>query len=134
MHELAIAESIIDVLNQEVNPLREFDEGINHVKDRKLSKGVRGRITSIKLKIGEMSGVVPSALEFSFQVASKGTLAEGARLYIEHVPITAMCGDCSGTFQIRDYSFECSICGGGNFRIIAGRELLIEEVEVEDEG
>lgn len=110
MHELVIAENIIDILKEQI----------------------RGKITSIKLKIGEMSGVVPSALEFSFEIASKGTFAEGATLDIERVPLTAKCSDCSETFYIKDYCFECSRCSGSNFKVIAGRELLIEEVEVED--
>lgn len=110
MHELAIAEGILEALKEQI----------------------KGRIISIKLRIGQMSGIVPSALEFSFQIASKGTTAEGATLYIEHVPITARCDDCSDTFQIKNYCFECSICGGSNFKIITGRELLIDEVEVED--
>lgn len=110
MHELAIAESILDVLRAQV----------------------KGRITSIKLKIGEMSGVVPDALRFSFQIASEGTAAKGATLDIEHVPLTARCNNCSETFHIKNYCFECSRCGGNNFKVIAGRELSIEEVEVED--
>lgn len=108
MHELAIAESIIGILKEQT----------------------KGRVNSIKLKIGEMAGVVPSALEFSFQIASKGTMAEGAALYIEHVPITAKCDDCSKVFQIKGYCFECASCGGGNFKLITGRELLIEEIDV----
>lgn len=109
MHELAIAESIIGILKEQA----------------------KGRVNSVKLKIGEMAGVVPSALEFSFQIASKGTLAEGAALYIEHVPLTGKCDDCSEVFRIKDYCFECISCGGSNFKLISGRELLIEEIDVE---
>lgn len=110
MHELTIVESIIDILKGQV----------------------KGKITSIKLRIGEMSGVVPDALRFSFQIASEGTIAEEATLYIEHVPLTAKCSDCSETFHIQNYCFECYMCGGSNFKVITGRELMIEEVEVED--
>lgn len=110
MHELAIAESIIGILKEQT----------------------KGRVNSVKLRIGEMAGVVPSALEFSFQIASKGTMAEGAALYIEHVPITAKCDDCSKVFQIKGYCFECASCGGGNFKLTAGRELLIEEIDVDE--
>ncbi len=110
MHELAIAESILDALKEQV----------------------KGKVASIKLRIGEMSGVVPDALRFSFQIASEGTIAQGATLNIEHVPLTARCNDCLETFHIKNYCFECSVCGGSNFKVISGRELMIEEVEVED--
>jgi len=117
MHELAIAESIIGILKEQTSSALGGSGG--------------GKINSVKLKIGEMAGIVPSALEFSFQIASKGTLAEGAALYIENVPITAKCDDCSKVFQIKGYCFECASCGGGNFKLITGRELLIEEIDVE---
>lgn len=110
MHELAIAESILSALQE----------------------NIIGKITTVKLKIGEMSGIVPSALEFSFEAASKGTMAEGAALNIEQVPITARCDECSEVFRIERYCFECKKCKGNNFKVITGRELLIEEVEVED--
>lgn len=112
MHELAIAESIVGILKEQTS----------------------GKINSVKLKIGEMSGVVPSALEFSFQMASKGTQAEDAALLIEHVPVTAGCEDCSKIFEIKDYCFECAFCGGHNFRLLTGRELFIEEIDVDERG
>lgn len=121
MHELSIAEGIIEILERQIKSIR----------DKALSTNT-GRVKAIKLKIGEMSGVVPDALKFSFEIASKGTIAEGAELYIEHVPLTAFCSDCSESFHIKGYCFECSRCGGTNFKVITGRELLIEEIEVED--
>lgn len=110
MHELAIAESIIYILKEQTS----------------------GRINSVKLKIGEMSGVVPSALEFSFQIASKGTEAEGAALHIERVPVTARCNDCSKTFEIKDFCFECVHCSGNDFKLLTGRELFIEEIDIDE--
>lgn len=110
MHELSIAESVLDIIK----------------------KQVKDRVTAVRLRIGELSGVVPEALEFSFQSASMGTLAEGAALVIERVPLTARCGDCDEVFKINDYCFACAKCGGGNFKLITGRELQIEEIEVAD--
>ena len=86
MHELAIAESIIGILKEQTSSALGGSGG--------------GKINSVKLKIGEMAGIVPSALEFSFQIASKGTLAEGAALYIENVPLTGKCDDCSEVFWV----------------------------------
>ncbi len=110
MHELSIAESVLDIIK----------------------KQVKDRVTAVRLRIGELSGVVPEALEFSFQSASIGTIAEGAALVIERVPVTARCGDCAEVFNVEDYCFACAKCGGGNFKLITGRELQIEEIEVAD--
>lgn len=110
MHEMAIAQGILDIIRENTSK----------------------RVISIRLRIGEMSGVVNEALEFSFRAASTGTIAEGASLLIERVHLAAKCSDCSGTFTVHHYCFECPACKGRNFRIISGRELQIEEIEVQD--
>ena len=46
------------------------------------------RIHRLCLRVGDLSGVVPEALEFAFQALSVGGPAEGAMLEIERVPGT----------------------------------------------
>jgi hydrogenase nickel incorporation protein HypA/HybF len=65
MQEAAIAQSVIEI-----------PEGV--ARQRGL-----GKVRKIKLRIGEFRGVVGDALEFSFQVLKKGTLAECAELEVE---------------------------------------------------
>jgi hydrogenase nickel incorporation protein HypA/HybF len=62
MHELAIAESIVDLVEE-------------HAK-----KDVFQRVHRIHVLVGELSHVDPRALEFGFEVIAKGTVAEGATL------------------------------------------------------
>ena len=47
-----------------------------------------GRIHGRTLRVGPLSGAVPEALEFAFDVIAQGTIAEGARLVIRRVPIS----------------------------------------------
>jgi hydrogenase nickel incorporation protein HypA/HybF len=61
MHELAIAESIVDA-----------------VCERAAGRAVH-RVT---LRIGTLAAVVPDALRFSFGLAVEGTVADGAELDI----------------------------------------------------
>ncbi len=110
MHELSLAQGILDVIRAHTS----------------------NKVVSIRLRIGELSGVVNEALEFAFRAASTATIADGAALLIERVPLTAKCSDCSETFPIHNYCFECPRCKGRNFRVISGRELQIEEIEIED--
>jgi hydrogenase nickel incorporation protein HypA/HybF len=65
MHELSIAETVVDMLAEEATR-----HGAN-------------KILSVRIRLGRLSGVVRDALAFSFDVAAQGTIAEGARLDIE---------------------------------------------------
>ncbi len=68
MHELSIACSIVEAVEEEIR---------NHRS---------AAVSSITVRIGEFSGVVPEALEFAWQPATEGTRAAGALLRIETVP------------------------------------------------
>ena len=43
------------------------------------------RIVSVGVAIGELSGVVPKAIELAFPICATGTRAEGAALRIERI-------------------------------------------------
>ena len=76
MHELAITEGIINAAIPEAE------------------KHGAKRILEIRLKIGELSGVLPECIQFYFDIASRGTIAENAKLVVEKVPVTIRCLDC----------------------------------------
>lgn len=65
MHELAIVEGVIDSVT-------------DRLPDAK--------ITCVRLEIGALSGVVPDALRFSFDLATEGTNLQGADLEITEIP------------------------------------------------
>ena len=69
MHEISIIESILEVAEE------------------KASEADSPSITVIKLRLGEFTAIAREALEFAFEVARLGTLAEHARLEIEVVPM-----------------------------------------------
>ena len=111
MHEIALVESIIDIVSTEM-------------KKHNITK-----VETIKLRIGEMSHVMPDALIFGFDVLSKETSLEGARLIIETVPTKGQCRDCNTEFTIKDVIDICPKCGGTSYDIIYGKELEIAEFE-----
>jgi hydrogenase nickel incorporation protein HypA/HybF len=113
MHELSITQGLLKII---------MDEAEKH----SLSK-----VTSVKLKIGELSGIQSEALTFCFECVTKDTPVEGATLVINRVPIKAKCLDCGNVFQADDYSFFCPSCSGFRTELIEGRELHLEEIEGE---
>jgi hydrogenase nickel incorporation protein HypA/HybF len=82
------------------------------------------------MRIGPLSGVVPEALEFAFEVVARGTMAEAARLEIERVPIVCHCAACAREFEAADMLCECPECHQPSSEIRRGREMHLMSVEV----
>jgi len=113
MHELAITQGILEIA------------------EREAAKHDSSRIKAIKLQVGEFTGVVKEALEFSFEVIKLGTLAEQASLEIEVVKLRQRCPACDEIFVAKDrFDFLCPVCSMPA-EILSGRELRIEWIDLE---
>jgi hydrogenase nickel incorporation protein HypA/HybF len=113
MHELSIMQS---ALNLALERAREAQGS---------------RVHLIRLRVGQLSGVVPDALQFAFEALSPGTPAEGGQLAIEHVPARFWCAACLREFEVEDLLPECPDCHGPSAELRAGRELEIASLEIE---
>jgi hydrogenase nickel incorporation protein HypA/HybF len=87
-------------------------------------------IHRIRLQVGEMSGVVPEALSFAFPLAAQGTMAAGALLELESIPVVAFCLQCDREFQPSDVIYLCPNCGRPSGDIRSGGELTLHSMEV----
>ncbi|TSA12712.1 MAG: hydrogenase maturation nickel metallochaperone HypA [Deltaproteobacteria bacterium] len=114
MHELSIAQGILDIIQNEAE------------------KNAIERVSAVRLKLGKLTAVEPSSLSFCFELITKGTLAEGARLEIETVPITGRCAQCGREFTLEDPFCNCPVCQGLKIDILTGREFYISEIETDD--
>lgn len=114
MHELSIAQSILDIVRQNLPP------------------GKVVSVSVVRLRIGAMAGVLPDSLEFCFSAITQGTPAEGATLEIEHVPLTARCATCGRESTIAPTMFICPLCGSNTLTVVSGREMQVREIEIAD--
>lgn len=114
MHEIAVAENIIKVIEDK---LKESNEN--------------GQVKRIDLKIGKLTCVEPGALRLSFQVVSQGTPLEKASLNINSVSVTGKCKDCKKSFHLEELEFSCPFCSSLRIEIQSGNELFIESFEIE---
>jgi hydrogenase nickel incorporation protein HypA/HybF len=87
-------------------------------------------IHRIMMRVGALSGAVPESLEFAFEIVAKGTMAEGAKLDIERVPILCYCPTCAQEFEPTDFVCECTRCGRPSTDVRGGRELQVTSLEV----
>ena len=113
MHEMSIAQSLVDIIREEM--------GKHNAKT----------LRSVRLNIGQMSAIVPDALNFCFTVITEETELEGARLLMDLVPLRGFCQDCDKDFEIENYVFVCPACGSKRTETIAGQDLSIVEMEVD---
>jgi len=88
------------------------------------------RIHRLMMQVGPLSGVVPESLSFAFEILAKGTMAEGASLEIEAVPIVCHCAGCAREFTSPTMYCECPTCGQPSRDVRRGREMRLCSVEV----
>jgi len=113
MHEVGIAQSILEIVEKEVNK-----DGTSNVK-------------RVKLIVGEFTGVVKESLEFALDIIKKNTSAENAEFVIETVKLKTYCQECDKTFIGKDDAhFLCPDCNG-ILGIVEGKELKIDFIDVE---
>ncbi len=113
MHEMSLCESVLQIL-----------------EDNAKSQGF-SRVRKVWLEIGELSGVEPEAMRFSFEVIRSGTLAEQASLEIIQVPGEAWCIPCGKNVRVKQRFDACPECGSYQLQINGGDEMKIKELEVE---
>ncbi|MGO8763523.1 MAG: hydrogenase maturation nickel metallochaperone HypA [Limisphaerales bacterium] len=87
------------------------------------------RIHNLLLRVGVMSGVVPEALVFAFEAVCHGTMAEGAALKVELVPVVCWCENCRIEFSSPEMLYECPQCRQFNTRLRRGLELELASLE-----
>lgn len=115
MHELSIAENILEMVNQNV-PIEE----LHYVRN-------------VKVKVGEMSGVVADSLEFCFQAITSETELKNSKLVIEHIPFVVSCNSCKNNFTNNTGIRICPTCCGSDTTVISGLELEVTEIELDTE-
>jgi len=90
------------------------------------------KVNSMKLSFGTLSCIEPKALEFAFEVLSQNTLAEGAMLEFDIMPIVVTCLDCGSDSAVEEFPSPCPFCEAQDVVLKSGtEELRIVEMEVD---
>lgn len=117
MHELPVTESIVRIAVEEA--------------ERHKAK----KINEIRIKVGELSGLVPECIQYYFDIISSGTITEGAQLKIYKIPITMKCSSCGFVGETKDFTDnKCPGCMSTQMKMVGGNEFYIDSLEVEEDG
>ena len=112
MHELAIAESMLEIVEATA-------------RDNAAS-----RVSAIWLELGALSHVAPDALAFCFDAVARGGLAEGARLEIVALPGEAWCMPCGELVGLQRRGDPCPRCGSHQLEVVRGDAMRVKEIAI----
>ncbi|HQG32629.1 MAG TPA: hydrogenase maturation nickel metallochaperone HypA [Deltaproteobacteria bacterium] len=116
MHELPVTQSILEVV-------------LRHARMNGVS-----RVHAINLAVGKLSDLEDEWIQQYFDYLSKGTLAEGAKLNIERIPVVFRCTSCRTDFEVDVRKMKdilCPECGKKDFTLVSGREYYIKDMEAQ---
>ena len=113
MHELSIAQSILEVAQSEAQR-----HGSICIK-------------RIHCRIGCMRQAQTTLLRDAFDLAKAGTLAADASLTVEIVGMRLDCSDCDQQVDLDGWAFECPGCGSTAVQLSGGDELELTSMELE---
>jgi hydrogenase nickel incorporation protein HypA/HybF len=89
------------------------------------------RINEIRVSVGELTEVVETALQFSFEVLRRDTIAEDAVLDVTVIAPYSRCTTCGHEFEHDRFDMTCPSCGGFFCENLRGRELRIDSIDIE---
>ena len=113
MHELSIANNLLNLATQAA------------------TEAGAERVTRVVLRVGQLTCVHRSSLEFCYEVVVKGTMLEGSELVIEETPVIIHCSACDKDVALPSIqSFRCPDCGAPSGDIRQGDELEMESLEI----
>jgi hydrogenase nickel incorporation protein HypA/HybF len=117
MHEMSIAQNLIQIIDEE------------------MKKHEVHKLNTVKVVHGQLSHIVPEALETAFEVLTQGTRMQGAAITLEEKPLKAKCRECGREFSPEGEDLmimTCPYCQTEfGHEILSGKELFIEEIEAE---
>jgi hydrogenase nickel incorporation protein HypA/HybF len=115
MHELSIAKSVIQIIENSVES--DFNK----------------KITKVHLNIGKLSGIEIDALTFSFSIIKKNTILENAEMEINQINGMAKCRKCGINFELNSFGNPCPKCNDYAIDILQGKEMKVTQISIEDE-
>jgi hydrogenase nickel incorporation protein HypA/HybF len=113
MHEMAMSESLVEIVEEECR------------------KHGFAKVRIVRVELGVLGHVEADALRFCFDAVTRGTVAEGARLDIVPVAGAGFCLDCGETVPLSERFGACPSCGAYHVQMTAGDDLRVTELEVD---
>ena len=115
MHELGIVSGVVEVCAKSAR------------------EAGASRVLSVRLRIGDMAEVNPETMAFAWEVLREDDpLCTEATMEVAYVHPSSVCLDCGEEFEHDRFHMRCPACGSADTVLVAGREMDIVSMEIED--
>ncbi len=113
MHELGVAQEMLKIAFEYAN------------------KNQAKRITALNVAMSAAADESEDSLRFHFENLMRGTMADGAKIDIEIVPVQAHCIDCGNKFALESFGAICPKCNSARIRPLVIDEFRLTSIDVE---
>ena len=113
MHELGVTQSLLDI-------------AVRHAQNAGAT-----RVNQLNIVVGELSSIVDDSVQFYWDMISKGTIAERAKLIFKRLPALITCQDCGAEFRMNPENFFCPECGSSHILVTSGEDFFLESIDVD---
>ncbi len=114
MHELGIMTGVMDAVEKSAH-----EAGAT-------------KVLEVTLSVGEMTEAIQDALQFAFEVLCEGSdLCKDATLHINMIAPKSECLECGAVYTHDRFHMLCPECGSFATKLLEGRELQIDSIEVD---
>ncbi len=110
MHEYSLALSVLDIA------------------ETYSKKANSNKIIEVEIEVGEVSGVVPEALEFALENLKNDSIITNAKIRIHIQKAQAKCLSCNKTFQTSQLYTDCPACHSYEIEFLSGKELRVKSI------
>ena len=113
MHEYAVTKSILQIVLEKANKVHAT------------------KVLEIKLVIGELSSFAEESVRMYFEILSKDTPAQNAKIVVKNIPADFYCKTCDSVFLVDSTDFKCPKCAQTGIYNGSGKDFYVESIEVE---
>ncbi len=104
MHEFGLCEGVVDAV----------------------VRRARGReVREVTVRAGVRQRLVPESMQHAFTTVATGTVAAGATVRLETVPVDVACRACHARVESLDPLAVCPACGSEDVDVTGGDELTL---------
>ncbi len=110
-----------------------FTEQIIEAVINELKKYPGREVQSVNVKVGEVYHLVPDSVLMHYELITKGTSLQGAKLNLIEEPMQVACLQCGKQGPVEDHHLPlCSFCHSRQVKPVAGDKVTIEQIVFKD--
>ncbi len=114
MHESSLVAGLLRIINEEA-------------QKHKVQSIVR-----VRLGLGLLACIEEQTLQACFELLAENTVAHGAALHMERIPLACTCEQCQTSFHLEKRHFICPTCASAELHFTGGHGCTLLALEAQE--